>query len=478
MDVREGLKQLEDESIDCVITSPPYWGLRDYGIAGQIGLEGHPQKYINKLVSIFGLMRKKLKKSGSFYLNIGDTYCGGGNWRVDKEGQKHLHPKEKGRTKIVLDIAGSSNWLQPKQLMLMPSRLAIALQEDGWICRNSIIWHKPSHMPSSVKDRLTNSYEHLFHFVKQKRYYYDLDSIRERHKTELAPFNYRVRDAERKFKSCPQFKASKEEIEKYNSPRAREEREGYNAQEHFYDPKGKNPGDTWKYDTKYEKDEYGQSLQGFVRNKTIEQARKDSRIDAKRLFPNDPKKQQEYINSVHDHLGHPLGKNPSDFWSINPQPFKEAHFAVFPEALCIKPIKASCPAQVCRKCGKPKERITKRDASLKDADLPQSKRKEPYRQSKGITVKGGGNYVQWLIDNPLKTIGFTKCDCNAGFDAGIVLDPFMGSGTVLVVAQKLRRNAIGIEIKPDYCEMAKKRLVDVDGQSYLSGDIDRVEVLK
>jgi len=227
---------LPDEYIDVCITSPPYWGLRDYGedvytiwnghldckhewgqtlpkggrtkrmedgdpkhkkegIAegfalasggnfcqicgawkGQLGLEPHPQMYIGHLVEVFREVKRVLKKSGSFYLNLGDTYFGGKGKSANKWSENHFNRETIQSKKYNInrdkpqDICLQNNsWLTPKQLMLIPSRVAIALQEDGWILRSDIIWHKPNPMPSSAKDRLNNTYEHLFHFVKNNK---------------------------------------------------------------------------------------------------------------------------------------------------------------------------------------------------------------------------------------------------------------------------------------------------------------------
>ena len=187
MDVFEGLKLIEKHSVDCVVTSPPYWGLRDYGVAGQIGLEEHPKQFIEKMVKVFRETKKVLKPEGSLWLNMGDTYVGssGGSGRdetaIGGGTKKLLKFKEMGR---IPQPKIDSKWMIPKQKMLMPHRLAIALQDDGWVLRNDVVWYKPSHMPSSVKDRLTNSFEFLFHFVQKKKYFYDLDAIREPHVTE------------------------------------------------------------------------------------------------------------------------------------------------------------------------------------------------------------------------------------------------------------------------------------------------------
>ena len=148
------LKRLPKQSIDLCMTSPPYWRLRDYGKPGQIGQEKTPEEYIEKLLIIFRELKRVLKGTGSFYLNLGDTYIG-------------------------TDSCREKTWKKSKQLALLPARVAIALQEDGWILRNDICWYKPNCLPSSVKDRLTCRWEHVFHFVKQRKYYYNLDAIRE-----------------------------------------------------------------------------------------------------------------------------------------------------------------------------------------------------------------------------------------------------------------------------------------------------------
>ena len=239
-DVFELLRQMPDECVDMVMTSPPYWGLRDYGVDGQIGLEKHPQEYINKMVSLMREIRRVLKKTGSVYLNLGDTYFAKMASRPFSNKTETPHPDGK--------------WLQSKQLMGMPWRVAIACQNDGWILRNAIVWAKPNPMPSSVKDRLNNTYEHIFHFVQSRKYFYDLDAIREPHKVN-----------------------------------------------------------------------------------TIERAKYGGNIQQKEFTENGMKKISR------NGIPNPLGKNPGDVWQITTQPFPEAHFAVYPEKICEKPILSSCP---------------------------------------------------------------------------------------------------------------------------------------
>ena len=302
------------ESVDFVMFSPPYWGLRDYGVDGQIGLEATVDDYIENLVEGCREIKRVLKKTGSVYIVIGDSY-------------------------------------NEKCLVGLPYRLALALVNDGWILRNDIIWYKPNHMPESVKDRLTRSYEHIFHFVKSRKYYYNLDLIREPHTS--------IKDLGRK--------RTNQENSKYFGIRP----SGYLVQH----PKGKNPGD--------------------VLNLT----KHDIAVNRIGIF--------SYSDPLHVKAYNDKGKNPGDFWSISTRPFKGKHFAVYPIDICLRPILSSCPPD------------------------------------------------------------------------GIVLDPMCGSGTTLLccelinhgmwdkfkiyvndLAKKVKWNLkwIGIDINPEYCEIARKRL--------------------
>jgi site-specific DNA-methyltransferase (adenine-specific) len=284
------------------MTSPPYWALRDYGTKGQLGLESDFREYVSKLLGVFDELKRVLKRTGSFYLNLGDTYSRGGA-------------------------------IQAKCMIGIPWRVALALIDRGWILRNAICWYRANSMPASVKDRLSNTYEHIFHFVKSKKYYYNLDAIRVPHKFAAKPFNIRVRDAQ---KGRLQSKWGILSM----------------AIAH-----GGHTGKTVRHD-------------------------------------------------------HPLGKNPGDLWTINSKQHPFAHFAVYPEEICVGPILSSCPEQVCVKCGTPR------------------------------------------FSNDC-------CECNDGFHPGIVLDMFAGSGTTPVVARKLGRDYVGIELNPEYVKIAKQRLASV-----------------
>lgn len=168
-DARQILQEFPEGHFQCVVTSPPYWGLRDYGIEGQIGAETNVEDYINDLVRLFREVRRTLADDGTFWLNIGDSYTSGGRtWRDVDE-------KNKGRA---MDYRPPTpQGLKPKDLIGVPWKLAFALQADGWYLRTDMIWNKPNCQPESVKDRPTRSHEYVFLFSKSERYYYDWQAI-------------------------------------------------------------------------------------------------------------------------------------------------------------------------------------------------------------------------------------------------------------------------------------------------------------
>ncbi len=173
-DALEVLKLLPDESVDCIVTSPPYWALRDYGVEGQIGLEESFYDYVERLRCVFKEIFRILKPEGTLWLNIADTYYGGG-----KGGKGKLYGK------VPAANIGGNRFRKvrypPKCLCMVPERLAIAMIEDGWILRNKIIWHKTNGIPESVKDRFTRSYEYIYFFTKSRKYYFkqQLEPVKE-----------------------------------------------------------------------------------------------------------------------------------------------------------------------------------------------------------------------------------------------------------------------------------------------------------
>jgi len=293
----EVMSTFPSESIDFVMFSPPYWGLRDYGVDKQIGLEPTYQEYIEKLVLGCREIKRILKKTGSMYIVIGDVYSGGkGN-----QGGKNPHPKGyKGLDKLP---PCPPTGLPPKCLIGIPWRLALALIDDGWILRNDIIWYKPNHMPSSVKDRLTNTYEHVFHFVKSKKYYYNLDMIRVPHSSSA--IERAIRELKKRLRT---------KIKNNKWIRARESKLVKDPLQGLH---GKS----------YAEIDFGDLLEKLTKHD----------IAVKRIG------KFSYTDPLHVKAYHPKGKNPGDFWSIKTRPFPEAHFAVYPVDLCVYPILSSCP---------------------------------------------------------------------------------------------------------------------------------------
>lgn len=365
------IKTFPDESIDCVVTSPPYYGLRDYGVEGQIGLEETPEQYIQRLVELFREIRRCLKKDGTIWVNIGDSYnCYKGNASSPNFDTKYVGGDKGGAHPARESGYGlQSKNMKPKDLMGIPWLFAFALRADGWYLRQDIIWHKPNPMPESVTDRCTKSHEYIFLLSKSEKYYFDYEAIQEEAVTQLDPrIGSRVEydgmrdgkdgNGQRSFVSL-KVKGHQMGGKKY----------GDNDNKHFqvYSGKDYQPQVRWGSGTKREwthEQNYSQDENGGHRDNS-------GGFDCEM--------------SIKDGV---VVRNKRDVWSVNVRPNKEAHFATFPEML-IKPcILAGCP------------------------------------------------------------------------ENGVVLDPFMGSGTTGIVARKLNRNFVGCELNPEYQKMAIRRIFD------------------
>lgn len=168
-DALEMLSELDDQSVQCCVTSPPYYGLRDYGVEGQMGLEASPRIYIENMVAVFEEVRRVLRDDGTCWINIGDSYAGGG-----RGGNMGLSVRDE----MISRVPRTSGGLADKQLLGMPWRLAFALQDEGWFLRSAIVWAKPNGMPGSQTDRCTTSYEMIFQLSKSEHYFSDFDAIK------------------------------------------------------------------------------------------------------------------------------------------------------------------------------------------------------------------------------------------------------------------------------------------------------------
>ena len=357
-DVREQLAQIESGTVQTCITSPPYWGLRDYGNDGQIGLEQSPEDYVAEMVNVFREVKRVLRDDGTLWLNIGDSYSGSGKGPAGNLGKTHDERNmETKHSAIVPD------GLKAKDLVGIPWRVAFALQADGWYLRQDIIWAKPNPMPESVKDRCTKSHEYVFLLSKSPKYYFDNEAIKE--PTVTRDNTNRDRDST-----------------KLNNVPGRTRMAGLK---------------TNNYET----------------------------------------------------------RNKRDVWTIATKPFKGAHFAVMPEALVEPSILAGTPeGGCCRTCQSPYQRI------IEVGEIAERKTRDGMvNVIPGRDKPSRMNSVDMLAI-PKKTIGWEQsCNCeNSESVPSIVLDPFTGSGTVGVVALRHNRNFVGVELNPDYAQIALDRI--------------------
>lgn len=196
-DALEILRTLPDESVHCIVTSPPYWGLRNYGVEGQLGLEATPEEFTAKMVEIFRECRRVLRSDGTLWLNLGDSYCSSATGSVSDHtirlGGGRATQREASKRPDKLPPG-----LKPKDLIGIPWRVAFALQADGWWLRSDIIWHKPNPMPESVTDRPTRAHEYLFLLTKRARYYYDAEAVKENNvSTDIKKFTDNGNDKQR-----------------------------------------------------------------------------------------------------------------------------------------------------------------------------------------------------------------------------------------------------------------------------------------
>ncbi len=289
-DVRERLAELPADSVQCCVTSPPYWGLRDYGHDAQIGLEPTPDAYVASIVAVFAAVRRVLKDDGTVWLNLGDSYSGSGKGGNPEDGKQATNKGSQsigvlyGKTAETAREAALTNvsrrWtaeqgIPPKNLIGIPWRVAFALQADGWYLRSDIIWAKPNPMPESVTDRPTRAHEYIFLLTKNARYFYDAAAIRE----PYAP------------STVTQFT------------------QGYEGQaiKDYAGTGAQNPSDVKRRIVDKQRG-HGRRHAGF-----------NDRWDAM-----EKDKQQA------------SGANKRSVWTVATQPYPEAHFATFPEAL-IKP---------------------------------------------------------------------------------------------------------------------------------------------
>jgi len=338
-DVRDRLRELPDDHFDCVVTSPPYWGLRDYGVAGQIGLEPTLGEHLAVMVDVCREIRRVLKPSATLWINYGDCYATTPNGRSAADTKAAGTDDRTFRDKPFSTIGGA---LKPKDLCMVPNRLAIALQEDGWWVRSEIIWAKPNPMPESINDRPATSHEKIFLLSKAPRYHYDADSVRQGRVGDedasgfrggsyvngepgkrTAVGNYRVPTgwadndgAHGSINKAGRSKSRRQESVADASPSPARARRtaGFNE----------------RWDAK-------------------EASRKNSFARAGKLSPGEhgQKPQFRADREPVDYSGSRNLRNyepaPVQVWNVATRPFSDAHFATFPPELAERCLRAGCP---------------------------------------------------------------------------------------------------------------------------------------
>lgn len=375
-DAMEELRKLPAESVHCCVTSPPYWGLRDYGVGGQIGLEETVEGWVARLVEVFREVRRILRKDGTCWLNLGDSYansqCGGGSvFDKGRNDGRISHVSDQPRGREATTYARKPG-LASKQLLCQPWRLALALQSDGWWLRSDIIWHKPNPMPESVTDRPTKAHEYLFLLSKAAEYYFDADAVRvpcvsldEKH---------------------PSFRPNSAEI-------SRAGRKEYSAKHEM----------------------------------------------TARTYPL-------------------AGRNIRTVWKIATHPFAGAHFATFPPKLVEPCIKAGTSERGrCSECGAPWTRVVEKSFRAQE-DVSTERGIRGHEGQKPMDATSGwAGFPRGHADTV--TVGWRESCGHASPPVPCtVLDPFIGSGTTALVADRLGRDCIGIELNPEYARIARNRL--------------------
>lgn len=436
------LQQLPAGAARCCVTSPPYWGLRDYGVDGQLGREETVEEYIGKMVEIFREVRRVLADDGTLWLNMGDCYASSGGHTdtecADRRGEYQIGQRpdhadrsrrpsfRRDRRRREDDPHKAISGLKPKNLVGQPWRMAFGLQADGWYLRSDIIWHKPNPLPESVRDRPTKGHEYIFLMSKSPKYFYDADAVRE--KAVYGDHQRYVRGLHKAANTPGQ-------------PPHTGLRPGYKMPDGWATHEGAHG--SFHRDGREKGAKSGISKDGYDERKWADRSDGLSR-------PPMTMKDREY---------HPDGRNLRSVWTIPTQPFPEAHFATFPTELVSRCVRAgSSAAGQCVECGSPWRRLVDR-AFVPQQDVSQSKSVRGYGDQKPMDDSSGWDRFPRGTTKSRTTGWEASCDCGVPFPApDLVIDPFMGAGTTAVVAKALQRSFWGCDLNPDYVAMALRRI--------------------
>lgn len=420
-DAREVLSEMPADSVHLAMCSPPYFGLRDYGVDGQIGLEDSLDEYIRELVAVADEMRRVLRDDGSWWLNLGDSFAG--SWGAQS---KYDEANHRDRDAYPGKNPARNGTLRRKSKMLVPHRVAIALQDAGWIVRSDAVWSKPNPMPHPVKDRLHEHKEFIFHLTPEPDYWFDLDAIREPHKTA---------SVERRGRSDSQRGGA----------------ETYGQQPHTgFDGEdlhagGKNPGDILEVSVKA----FPEAHFAVYPPELVETPIKSSC----------PPKVCASCGTPHERVVEDV-----PLWEHEPEDLDRDQAKIALEKfeqsdLTVEHLRA-CRATGVMDTGQGKE-------------TQNGENEDETARLAGEAKDALGGYVREFYGPKRRNGGFQQtCDCDTDdTKPGIALDPFAGAGTTALVAKELGRRFIGTELNPEYVAMAQKRIgVTVDEPERLLED--------
>lgn len=509
-DVIARLRELPDECVHTVVTSPPYWGLRDYGMPGQIGLEPTPELFVERMVDVFREIRRVLRSDGTLWLNMGDSYVTGsagpgsseGSTLQGSTGGQDESKKVKGagrrasfrrdRMERQDDPHKTAPRLKPKDMLGMPWRLAFALQADGWWLRMDNVWSKPNPMPESVTDRPSKSHEYVFLLSKSETYFYDAEAIREpmteSSMERISQPGFDDQSGGPKAAACADHRNSrtalvnlKKKVVEGAHGTMMSDGLGMRMATKWNNPLGRNKRSVWVIPTEAYPDAHfatfpqklvepcvlagtseggccsicGTPLKREFKKELIPTAKaaKTFVVDGR---DQDADAQDQGSNRQKD--GHKPGwinKITTMGWTLD----CSCGLIATPAKL-VEPCVLAGTSEIgaCLKCGAPYERVI----DVEYANPGNRTTNGPRSTDRKHLEFGTAGYTQRL-ERRSQTVGWKPtCSCDRAFIPGvkpcIVLDPFMGSGTTALVALRANRNFVGIELNPAYAELARKRI--------------------
>jgi len=424
-DAVDTLAEMPESSVHCVMTSPPYFELRDYGVDGQIGLEDSLANYIESIVEVADELQRVLRDDGSWWLNLGDTFAGSQNGRSMAENTKEAQPPE-GRP------SPGNATLRRKSKMLVPHRVAISLQDAGWVVRDDAVWHKPNPTPNPVKDRLHEHKEFLFHLTPEPDYWFDLDAIRE------PPKDASLERAQRAYDGSKQS-----DTDRYPG---RDSESRLHCFDRAVHPNGKNPGDVLEIPVQAYPDAHFAVFPDDLPELPIKsscppQVCADCGRPYERLVEDIPVWERDKSEIERPQLLRAIEK------------FEDSRLDIeHLEAVRAKGFSDAAAGQQQAGAGRNTDDVEQRAAEAKEV-------LGGYFREFTMTAHETGDWEQ-------------ACDCETdATEPGIVLDPFAGAGTTCKVAKEQGRRFVGIDLNPEYVAMAQRRVgVTVDAPELLLED--------